>query len=133
MLFELTQLITELIVCIKFCNRFYSVCNYIIIFFFIADKDLYITFSGKKLLLAKTWGFVRHPNYLGHIMVLVSFSLALLWSAPFNVISFLPLIISVIFLLHRAARDGRQCEKKHGASWTRYCNVVKYKIVPHIY
>ncbi|XP_026475537.1 delta(14)-sterol reductase-like [Ctenocephalides felis] len=96
-------------------------------------KDLYITFSGKKLLLAKTWGFVRHPNYLGHIIVLVTFSFALLWSAPFNVISFLPLIIRVIFLLHRAARDGRQCEKKHGASWTRYCNVVKYKIVPHIY
>lgn len=42
--------------------------------------------------------------------------------------------LSLLFLLaHRASRDSRKCQQKFGAAWDRYCQRVKYRIVPYIY
>ncbi|KAJ7341021.1 hypothetical protein JRQ81_004673 [Phrynocephalus forsythii] len=88
------------------------------------------TATGKNLLVSGWWGLVRHPNYLGDIIM------ALAWSLPCGVNHILPYFYVIYFtglLIHREARDERQCKKKYGLAWEKYCNCVPYRIFPYIY
>lgn len=88
------------------------------------------TATGKSLLVSGLWGFVRHPNYLGDIIM------GLAWSLPcgFNhLIPYFYLIYLITLLVHRNARDERQCRKKYGSAWEEYCKAVPYRIFPRIY
>jgi protein-S-isoprenylcysteine O-methyltransferase Ste14 len=70
------------------------------------------TEQGGKLLLSGFWGWSRHFNYVGDILMALSWSL---------------------LLIHRERRDHNFCSKKYGADWTRYCDRVPYRIIPGIY
>ncbi|XP_067240246.1 delta(14)-sterol reductase LBR [Chanodichthys erythropterus] len=88
------------------------------------------TATGKSLIVSGLWGFVRHPNYLGDIIM------GLAWSLPcgFNhLIPYFYLIYLTTLLVHRNARDERQCRKKYGSAWEEYCKAVPYRIFPRIY
>ncbi|KAF8864174.1 Delta(14)-sterol reductase-like protein [Acephala macrosclerotiorum] len=43
------------------------------------------------------------------------------------------LVYFAILLVHREARDEAKCERKYGADWKRYCEKVRYRIIPGIY
>uniref|UniRef100_A0A673K234 Delta(14)-sterol reductase LBR n=1 Tax=Sinocyclocheilus rhinocerous TaxID=307959 RepID=A0A673K234_9TELE len=88
------------------------------------------TATGKSLIVSGLWGWVRHPNYLGDIIM------GLAWSLPcgFNhLIPYFYLIYLFTLLVHRNARDERQCRKKYGSAWEEYCKAVPYRIFPGIY
>lgn len=88
------------------------------------------TATGKSLLVTGWWGFVRHPNYLGDIIM------ALAWSLPCGFNHILPYFYVMYFiclLVHREARDERQCKKKYGVAWEKYCQRVRYRIIPYLY
>nr|XP_033809817.1 delta(14)-sterol reductase TM7SF2 [Geotrypetes seraphini] len=88
------------------------------------------TATGKRLLVSGWWGFVRHPNYLGDLIM------ALAWSLPCGVTHILPyfyVIYFTVLLIHREARDEHQCLKKYGLAWQEYCSRVPYRIFPYIY
>ncbi|XP_073072763.1 delta(14)-sterol reductase LBR isoform X2 [Manis javanica] len=88
------------------------------------------TSTGKNLLVSGWWGFVRHPNYLGDLIM------ALAWSLPCGFNHILPYFYVIYFtmlLVHREARDERRCEKKYGLAWEQYCQRVPYRIFPYIY
>ncbi|KAM8819458.1 delta(14)-sterol reductase LBR isoform 2-T2 [Rhynchonycteris naso] len=88
------------------------------------------TSTGKNLLVSGWWGFVRHPNYLGDLLM------ALAWSLPcgFNhVLPYFYVIYFTVLLVHREARDERQCRRKYGLAWDRYCQHVPYRIFPYVY
>ncbi|XP_077076975.1 delta(14)-sterol reductase LBR isoform X2 [Siphateles boraxobius] len=88
------------------------------------------TATGNSLIVSGLWGFVRHPNYLGDIIM------GLAWSLPcgFNhLIPYFYLIYLIALLVHRNARDERQCRKKYGSAWEEYCKAVPYRIFPWIY
>ncbi|NXS93631.1 LBR protein, partial [Jacana jacana] len=88
------------------------------------------TATGKGLLITGWWGFVRHPNYLGDIIM------ALAWSLPcgFNhILPYFYVIYFICLLVHREARDEHHCKQKYGLAWERYCRRVPYRIVPYIY
>ncbi|XP_060703949.1 delta(14)-sterol reductase LBR isoform X1 [Hemiscyllium ocellatum] len=88
------------------------------------------TATGKRLIVSGWWGFVRHPNYLGDLIM------ALAWSLPcgFNhIIPYFYIIYLTCLLIHREARDERQCRKKYGVAWNKYCQQVRYRIFPYIY
>jgi protein-S-isoprenylcysteine O-methyltransferase Ste14 len=42
-------------------------------------------------------------------------------------------IYFLILLIHRERRDAAECKRKYGASWDRYCERVKYRIIPYVY
>jgi protein-S-isoprenylcysteine O-methyltransferase Ste14 len=42
---------------------------------FIVDLETIPTTTGKKLLVSGWWGMCRHPNYLGDLMMALSWSL----------------------------------------------------------
>ncbi|EKD20194.1 uncharacterized protein L3040_007191 [Drepanopeziza brunnea f. sp. 'multigermtubi'] len=38
-----------------------------------------------------------------------------------------------ILLIHREMRDEEKCIRKYGDDWKRYCEIVKYRLIPGIY
>ncbi|KAI4890934.1 hypothetical protein NFI96_033190 [Prochilodus magdalenae] len=97
------------------------------------------TATGKSLIVSGLWGFVRHPNYLGDIIMALAWSLSCgkcqdLYGCGFNhVIPYFYLIYLILLLVHRDARDEHQCRKKYGLAWEKYCKAVRYRIFPGIY
>ncbi|XP_010880960.1 delta(14)-sterol reductase LBR [Esox lucius] len=88
------------------------------------------TATGKSLLVSGLWGLVRHPNYLGDLIM------ALAWSLPCGFTHILPyfyVIYLSVLLVHREARDEAQCRRKYGSAWDDYCREVRYRIIPRVY
>ncbi|KAM9839983.1 delta(14)-sterol reductase LBR [Aulostomus maculatus] len=88
------------------------------------------TATGKSLLVSGWWGVVRHPNYLGDLIM------ALAWSLPCGFSHLLPwyyMIYFIILLVHRDSRDMHNCRRKYGSAWDEYCRTVRYRIIPRVY
>ena len=88
------------------------------------------TKRGTRLLLSGWWGICRHPNYVGDLMMGLS------WCLPcgFNhVLPYFYFIYFAVLLIHRQLRDEDNCRGKYGDDWTRYCNIVKWRLLPGIY
>ncbi|MEZ4445390.1 MAG: hypothetical protein R3B72_40325 [Polyangiaceae bacterium] len=91
---------------------------------FIATK------RGTKLLTSGWWGLARHTNYLGDLMM------ALAWCLPTGFSHVPPYFYFIYFaplLIDRERRDHRVCKQKYGDDWDRYCEVVRYRIIPWVY
>lgn len=94
----------------------------------------YRTSDGKEhnsiLLTSGWWGFSRHANYLGDLI--------LTWAmcAPCGFKNILPwfyFFYMVLLLNHRAMRDERRCHNKYGKQWEEYCAIVPYRLIPGVY
>ncbi len=88
------------------------------------------TDNGGPLLVSGFWGWSRHFNYVGDILMAVS------WSLPCGFASALPYFYPAYFaalLVHRERRDHAICAAKYGAAWQAYCRRVPYRIVPGLY
>lgn len=88
------------------------------------------TRTGSKLLITGWWGYARHMNYLGDLLMGLS------WCLPCGTGSILPYFYFFYFaglLIHRERRDEEKCRKKYGPDWEKYCSIVQYRIVPYIY
>ncbi|XP_019108775.1 delta(14)-sterol reductase LBR isoform X2 [Larimichthys crocea] len=88
------------------------------------------TATGKSLLVSGWWGVVRHPNYLGDLIM------ALAWSIPCGFSHLLPwyyMVYFIILLVHRDSRDMSECRRKYGSAWDEYCRTVRYRIIPRVY
>jgi protein-S-isoprenylcysteine O-methyltransferase Ste14 len=88
------------------------------------------TEQGGKLLLSGFWGWSRHFNYVGDILMALSWSLPCLFGSALPY--FYPIYFAIL-LIHRERRDHNFCSKKYGADWNRYCERVRYRIIPGIY
>ena len=93
----------------------------------------YTTASGEikqNLILASGWwGVSRHFHYIPEILG------AFFWSVPALFENFSPyfyVTFLTILLFHRAFRDDQRCAKKYGEYWSRYCELVPYKIIPFL-
>ncbi|XP_040605018.1 delta(14)-sterol reductase TM7SF2 isoform X3 [Mesocricetus auratus] len=96
----------------------------------VAGLETIPTATGRQLLVSGWWGMVRHPNYLGDLIM------ALAWSLPCGVSHLLPYFYVLYFtalLVHREARDEQQCLRKYGHAWQEYCKRVPYRIIPYVY
>lgn len=88
------------------------------------------TKRGTKLLTSGWWGLARHANYLGDLMM------ALAWCLPTGFSHVPPYFYFIYFaplLIDRERRDHKECKKKYGEDWDKYCEIVKYRIVPFLY
>ena len=88
------------------------------------------TARGTRLITSGWWGFCRHPNYVGDIIM------ALSWSLPTGFSFFLPYFYVTYFtvlLVHRQLRDEHHCQEKYGKDWDRFCGIVRWRLVPGIY
>ncbi|KAI8784998.1 delta(14)-sterol reductase TM7SF2-like isoform X1 [Biomphalaria glabrata] len=88
------------------------------------------TQAGKKLLVSGWWGLCRKPNYLGDLIMALSWSLTTGFG---QILTYFYPIYFLVLLIHRERRDFEQCQKKYGSSWNKYCEKVPYRIFPYIY
>jgi protein-S-isoprenylcysteine O-methyltransferase Ste14 len=88
------------------------------------------TAQGSRLLVSGFWGWSRHFNYVGDILMAAAWSLPCLFGSllPY----FYPLYFSIL-LVHRERRDFHRCRRKYGESWEQYCSRVRWRILPGIY
>jgi len=88
------------------------------------------TAQGSELLTSGWWGLSRHINYLGDILMSLS------WCLPCGFEHIIPYFYSIYFiilLIHRQSRDDHKCHKKYGKDWDHYCSLVPWRIVPYLY
>lgn len=88
------------------------------------------TRRGTKLIVSGWWGWCRHPNYVGDLIM------ALSWSLPCGFCFVLPyfyVIHFAVLLIHRQLRDEHHCKAKYGNDWDRFCQRVKWRLIPGLY
>ncbi|XP_048226141.1 delta(14)-sterol reductase [Ricinus communis] len=85
---------------------------------------------GGKLLASGYWGIARHCNYLGDLLLALSFSLPCGISSP--VPYFYPIYL-LILLIWRERRDEARCAEKYKEIWPEYRALVPWRILPYFY
>ncbi|KAL2438813.1 Delta(14)-sterol reductase erg24B [Exophiala dermatitidis] len=124
----------------------------------VSHLETITTESGSKLLVSGWWGRARHINYLGDWIMSWSYCLptgvagyvinkyqnpvtgavtrevvqgdARGWGMIFT---YFYIVYFGVLLVHREMRDEEKCRKKYGKDWERYCQRVKWRIIPGIY
>ncbi|CAL9022056.1 unnamed protein product [Prunus brigantina] len=85
---------------------------------------------GGKLLASGYWGIARHCNYLGDLLLALSFSLPCGISSP---VPYVYLIYLLILLIWRERRDEARCAEKYKEIWAEYRRLVPWRILPYVY
>ncbi|KAF3951241.1 hypothetical protein ACB098_09G047500 [Castanea mollissima] len=85
---------------------------------------------GGRLLASGFWGVARHCNYLGDLLLALSFSLPCGISSPIPY--FYPIYL-LILLIWRERRDEARCATKYKEVWAEYCKLVPWRILPYFY
>lgn len=85
---------------------------------------------GGKLLVSGYWGISRHCNYLGDLLLALSFSLP---CGTSSVIPYFYPIYLLILLIWRERRDDSRCSQKYKEIWAEYCKHVPWRILPYVY
>ena len=96
----------------------------------VAHLKYITTKTGRRLITSGWWGASRHINYLGDIINGVA------WCLPCGCSHALPYFYAIYFtilLIQRERRDNAKCQRQYGDDWTRYCEIVPYRIVPYVY
>ena len=88
------------------------------------------TIRGKKLIVSGLWGHVRHPNYLGDIIMWWSISCI---SMACDILPYYYAIVCAGLLMHRAIRDNERCKMRYGLAWEQYMSRVKYMLLHRIF
>ncbi|KAE8657802.1 Delta(14)-sterol reductase [Hibiscus syriacus] len=85
---------------------------------------------GGKLLASGYWGIARHSNYLGDLLLALSFSLPCGISSPIPY--FYPIYLFIL-LVWRERRDEARCAEKYKDIWAEYRRLVPWRIFPYLY
>ncbi|KAK6147134.1 hypothetical protein DH2020_018046 [Rehmannia glutinosa] len=75
-------------------------------------------------------GIARHSNYLGDLLLALSFSLPCGTSSP--VPYFYPIYLFIL-LIWRERRDEARCAQKYKEIWAEYTKLVPWRILPYVY
>ncbi|XP_055331317.1 delta(14)-sterol reductase TM7SF2-like isoform X2 [Paramacrobiotus metropolitanus] len=85
---------------------------------------------GKDLLCGGWWCFVRHPNYLGDLLMTVGWTIVCGFGSLYPMVYY---VYMFTLLIHREIRDEQTCRKKYGDAWNQYCIKVPWRIFPLIF
>lgn len=116
------------------------------------------TASGSKLLISGWWGTARHINYLGDWIMGISYCgptglagyIIHKYTNPVTgtvhtevdqgeakgwgmIFTYLYLVYFAVLLIHRERRDEEKCKRKYGKDWEKYCEKVRWRILPGVY
>lgn len=88
-------------------------------------------FNHESLFLVSGWwGVARHMNYMGDLVL----SYCMCGTCGFtNLLPWIYAIFMTILLVHRCWRDEERCSLKYGKDWDKYCELVRWRIVPGIW
>ncbi|KAJ6645466.1 Lamin-B receptor [Pseudolycoriella hygida] len=95
------------------------------------DAETIATFQQRRLLVSSYWGFVRQPNHLGEIILHLSLLTPLIWSFAWP--PFIAILIIIIHLILRGKQLSNRNFNRYNSHWTRYCQRVKYILIPKVF
>lgn len=75
------------------------------------------------------WGVSRHVNYLGDF--LQAFALGASCGSTHLLPWYYFLFLTCIFI-NRIPRDEARCRGKYGRTWERYCEKVRWRVLPGV-
>lgn len=81
---------------------------------------------GGKLLVSGFWGYGRHMNYTGDLIMSIAYCLP----CGNQIGGYFYTFYLFTLLLQRACRDDTKCSDKYGGLWKDYCERVPYVYVP---
>lgn len=97
----------------------------------LAHLETFATAAGnKKLIVSGWWGLVRHPNYLGEVLIQWS------WVLPAGVSHLIPYylpVMTTLMLVIRTQQINQRNKRKYGQAWNSYCERVRSNILPKVY
>jgi len=82
----------------------------------------------KELMIAGIYGKVRHPGYLGAI--LMQFGMAF---CSQSVLPVLLAILLLVFWVHIAAKEEEYLVKKFKSKYKKYVKIVRWRFIPFLY
>ncbi|XP_071517108.1 delta(14)-sterol reductase TM7SF2-like isoform X2 [Panulirus ornatus] len=86
--------------------------------------------AGKRLLVSGWWGVMRHPNYLGDILIFTSWALL----CGFNhALPWILVALDALFLVGRIFETENLCRRNYGTAWDSYTERVKYRLIPKVF
>jgi delta14-sterol reductase len=88
------------------------------------------TARGSLLLTSGWWGWARHMNYFGDLLMGLAWCLPCGFGSP---IPYFYIVYFTLLLVHRERRDNDMCAVRYGKDWDAYCEKVPYRIIPGVY
>jgi lamin-B receptor len=100
----------------------------------LAHLETVSTAGNRKLLVSGWWGMVRHPNYLGEMLVQWSWVLPAVGSLGLtDVVPYYLPVVTSLMLMVRCHQINQRNKRKYGNAWTSYCEKVRSNIIPKVY
>merc|ERR1711992_185358 len=87
----------------------------------LAHLETVSTAGNRKLIVSGWWGMVRHPNYLGELLIQWSWVLPAVGSLGVTdlVPYYLP-VVTTLMLMVRCTQINQRNKRKYGNAWTSY-------------
>jgi lamin-B receptor len=100
----------------------------------LAHLETVSTAGNRKLIVSGWWGLVRHPNYLGEVLIQWSWVLPAVGALGFTdlVPYYLP-FVTTLMLVIRCHQINQRNKRKYGSAWNSYCEKVRSNIIPKVY
>jgi len=100
----------------------------------LAHLETLSTAGNKKLVVSGWWGLVRHPNYLGEVLISWSWILPAVASLGKTALVpyYLP-VMTTLMLFIRAHQINQRNKRKYGNAWNSYTEKVRSNIIPFVY
>ena len=98
---------------------------------FFGIKPQIISEGNLTLLVNGFWGFSRHLNYLGEILMGLAITLSI--GYPGSLWGWLYPLYYILLLIPRQMDDDKRCSTRYGNLWKIYTQKVKYRIIPYLY
>ncbi|KAK4473188.1 hypothetical protein MN116_004367 [Schistosoma mekongi] len=95
-----------------------------------ANAEIIAGPGTQRLLVSGWWGCVRHPNYVGYIIMAVAMSIPCGFDSPTPWV--IPVIV-ILYLIHRTLVVEEACLRKHGPAWQKYTALVPYRFIHKIF
>lgn len=125
-----THIINSKVSCDSYPTLF-VISRYSIIFLFVlAEYDTLVSIHGKRLLCGGWWGALRHPNYVGDILMM--WSMASVCGLSHWVPYVFP-VLHLMVLIHRTFRVETRCKNLYSSTWDRYTQIVKHRLIPRVF
>jgi len=100
----------------------------------LAHLETVATAGNRKLLVSGWWGMVRHPNYLGELLVQWSWVLPAVGALGItDVVPYYLPVVTSLMLMVRCHQINQRNKRKYGNAWTSYCERVRSNIIPKVY
>ncbi|XP_014248973.1 delta(14)-sterol reductase [Cimex lectularius] len=88
---------------------------------------------GSNLFRGGLWGFVRHPNYTGFLLMQMAWGLLCGGVTQFHWVPFVIPLFAIFEHLYQVTRVEERSFVQHPTAWVTYTMMVKSRLIPRVF